>query len=108
MFAFLEKRHFLKCISLDRICRLADIGEKDLSFSIRDTYRAKVFGKNYSRSAKVFRVQFFYVDPRVLVGNPLTYVGGIYELDSVHSAARIEEDVARRIELIKASPLSGE
>lgn len=104
MFAFLEKRQFLKCISLDRICRLADIGEKNLSFDIRSTQRVKVFSKEYSGPAKVFRVQFFYSDPRVLRGNPLTCVGEIYEIDNVHNASSVEEDVARRIEFIKAGP----
>ncbi len=104
MFAFLEKRQFLKNISLDRICRLADIGERSLSFEIRSTYKVGVTSRDYSGPAKVFRVQFFYIDPRVLTGNPLTYVGEIYEIDNVHNSSKIEEDVARRIEFIKANP----
>lgn len=104
MFAFLEKRQFLKCISLDRICRLADIGAKNLSFDIRSSQSVKMFSKDYSGPAKEFRVQFFYIDPRVLRGNPRTYVGEIYEIDNVHDTSSVEEDVARRIEFIKASP----
>lgn len=104
MFAFLEKRQFLKCISPDRICRLADIGAKNLSFHIRSSQSVRIFSKDYSGPAKVFRVQFIYIDPRVLRGNPLTYIGEIYEIDNVHDTSSVEEDVARRIEFIKASP----
>ena len=103
LIAFLNKRQLLRCISLDRICRLADIGERSLSFEIRRTYNVTFCSHDYSGPAKVFRVQFYYYDPKVLRGNPLIRAGDVYEIDTVRDATGMEELVAKKILAIKNS-----
>lgn len=104
MLDFINRQQLKRIIAFDRICRLADIGEKDLSFRIITAYSAKVFGPKYTGPVKVFRLNFFYSDPRVLNSNPKSYVGEIWEVDNIHDTSAVEEDVALKIRQIKANP----
>ena len=103
MFNFIAKRKLLKYIALDRICRLSDIGLKDLSFEIIRTERVNVHSKwCVEGPANIFHVQFYYSDPRVLKGNPRSCAGKVYEVYTFNNCAWIEEKVAEEIRAIKA------
>lgn len=104
MFKFIEKRQLKRHIALDRICRLADIGMKDLSFSINGSTLMGASFKGHSIKGKIFFVQFKYIDPRVVYENPIIYLGRELEISTIYNNSGIEEDVARIIREVKERP----
>lgn len=91
-----------KLISFDRIARLADAGEKDISFRVIESHNERWSDHHY----KVYKVQFSYCcdeslqDPRRR--NPNHLAGGPLPVSAYHSNAATEESVAQSIIQIKS------
>lgn len=87
-----------KTIAFDRICRLADIGQKDLSYEIIQSYRYSQGSANGRR----FLVQFIYANPKARTGtNPNIYAGDAQYVDTLRDATGVEERIAHSILDIK-------
>lgn len=91
-----------KLISFDRIARLADAGEKDISFRVIESYNERWSEHHY----KVYKVQFIYScdeslkDPRIR--NPNHRAGNPLPVSAYHSNTTTEEAVAQSIIQIKS------
>lgn len=83
-------------VSFDRICRLADVGLKDLRYQVIKSYTFSGNNK-YGRS---FLVQFYCRDPST--GHPYGYAGEPVHVDTLMvQASQSEEYVAADIRKIK-------
>lgn len=96
-----------KCIAFDRICRLADIGEKHLTYNIEGSYTYRQIGAN-SKNGRRFAVQFVYLPPFIQDGNPIRYAGKVQEFGTTENCMSIEETIAEAIIKIKADHLERE
>lgn len=91
-----------KLISLDRIARLADAGEKDVSFHVIGSRNERWSDHHY----KVYQVQFSYSCDESLKDpnrrNPNHFAGDPLPVSAYHSNAATEEAVAQSIIQIKS------
>lgn len=97
------KRKVRSLVAFDRICRLADIGEKNLVFRID---RSSTFGASNGMRGRDFEVTFLYAAPMSLKAEtrkfPKHHVVGEMRFDCFSDCTKIEEKVAESIIQVKA------
>jgi hypothetical protein len=102
LFDWWLKQKIRGLIGFDRICRLADIGEKDLVFNIEGT---STFSKVNGMKGRDFRVTFLYAAPMSLnTGTrkyPAHHVVGQMFFDTFTDCTKIEEEIASSILEVK-------